>query len=114
VLFGLSRDELRLAPAHGELGILYGSAGQIDTALRHYREAIRYQESMQDRFAAGRTRYNAAATFFDAGRFADAREWAQSALRDFEACENADQDVIRILKLLERIESDLRGTSPPS
>jgi tetratricopeptide (TPR) repeat protein len=103
-----------LASAHSELGILYGSAGQIDTALRHYREAIRYKESMQDRFTAGQTRYNAAATLSDAGRLVDAREWARSALRDFEACENAAQYVVRTLKFLEAIESDLRGTSRPS
>lgn len=57
---------------------------------------------------------NVAATLAPAGRFADAREWDQSALRDFEACENADREVIETLKLLEEIESALRATSPPS
>jgi hypothetical protein len=42
------------------------------------------------------------------------RDWAQAALRDYEACENADQEIVDTLKLLEQIESRLRGTSPPS
>jgi len=43
-----------------------------------------------------------------------AREWAQSALRDFQACENADQEVVNTLKLLEQIESGLQATPPPA
>jgi tetratricopeptide (TPR) repeat protein len=103
-----------LAPTHNQLGNIYGAADQIDAALHHYREAIRYSEAMQDPFAAGQTRYNAAATLSRAGRFADARDWAQSALRDFQACENAEQEIVTTLKLMELIESDLRSTSPPS
>jgi tetratricopeptide (TPR) repeat protein len=103
-----------LATTHNQLGIVYAEAGQIDVALHHYRESIRYCEAMQDRFAAGQTRYNAALGLANAGRFADAREWAQSALRDYQACENADQEVLRTLKLLGWIESALQATSPPS
>jgi tetratricopeptide (TPR) repeat protein len=103
-----------LAITHNQLGNIYGDAGQIDTALRHQRESIRYFDAMQDRFAAGQARSNAAATLARAGRFADAREWAQSALRDFEASENPDQYIVLTLKLLEQIESDLQATSPPS
>jgi hypothetical protein len=62
---------------------------------------------------AGQTRYNAAA-LARAGRFPDAHEWAQSALRDYQASENADQYIVETLKLLEWIESALRATSPPS
>ena len=96
-----------LATTHNQLGNIYGDAEQFDTALRHYRESIRHREAMEDRFGAGQSRFNAAATLADAGRFADARDWAQSALRDFEACENAEQDVVDTLKLLEQIESGL-------
>jgi tetratricopeptide (TPR) repeat protein len=103
-----------LATTHNQLGIIYRHAGQIDTALRHYRESIRYNEGVRDRFGAGETRFNAALALADAGRFADAREWAQSALRDFEACENADQEVVMTLQVLEQIESGLQATSPPS
>jgi tetratricopeptide (TPR) repeat protein len=103
-----------LETTHNQLGVVYAAAGQIDTALHHYGESIRYCETMQDRFGAGTTRRNVALTLADAGRFADARDWAQSALRDYQACENADRYVVKTLKLLERIESRLRATSPPS
>ena len=96
-----------LAITHNQLGLVYEDVGQIDTALRHFRKSIRYNEAMQDRFAAGQTRYNAACALARAGRFPDARDWAQSARRDFEACENAGKEIVDTLKLLERIESDL-------
>src|SRR5664279_1796292 len=94
-----------LATTHHLLGIVHAHAGQIDPALGHYRESIRYFVAMQDRFRAGSSRFNAALALADTGRFADARDWAQSALRDFEACENADRYVVKALKLLELIES---------
>jgi tetratricopeptide (TPR) repeat protein len=103
-----------LDTAHSQLGNICGDAGQIDTALRHYQESIRYKEAMQDRFGAGQSRENAAIVLARAGRFPDALDWAQYALRDFKACENADQEIVDTLKLLELIESGLRGTSPPS
>jgi tetratricopeptide (TPR) repeat protein len=49
-----------LGTTHYQLGILYANGGQIDAALRHYRESIRYCDVMQDRFAAGETRRNVA------------------------------------------------------
>jgi tetratricopeptide (TPR) repeat protein len=103
-----------LATTDNLLGLVYAAAGQIDLALRHYRESIRYSEAMEDRFLAGQSRENAARTLVGAGRFADARDWAQSALRDYQACENVDRYVVKTLKLLEDIESALRATSPPS
>jgi tetratricopeptide (TPR) repeat protein len=103
-----------LATTHQLLGVVYSRAGRIDEALRQYHESIRHREAMQDCFGAGQTRYNAAIALSRAGRLADARDWAQAALRDFEACENADQEVIATLKLLEQIESDLQATPPPS
>lgn len=103
-----------LETTHKQLGTIYGDAGQMDPALRHYRESIRYCEAMQDRFRAGLTRYNVAINLAGVERFLEARDWAQSALRDFKACENAEQEVVNTLKLLEMIESALRATSPPS
>jgi hypothetical protein len=70
--------------------------------------------TMQDRFRAGETRYNAARALARAGRFADARDWAQSALRDYQACNNAEREVVNTLKLLEQIESARQATLPPS
>ena len=103
-----------LATVHNQLGIIYAAAGQADAALRHCREAIRYREAMQDRLGAGQARGNAAIALARAARFGDAREWARSALRDFEACANAEQDVVKTLKLLEEIESALQAPSPQS
>jgi len=102
------------AAVHNQLGKIYNDAQQADAALLHYRESVRYKDAMQDHFGAGRTRENAARALGGASRFADAREWAQAALRDFQASNNADQEVVDTLKLLEQIESALRGTSPPS
>jgi tetratricopeptide (TPR) repeat protein len=99
---------------HNQLGNIYRDVGQIDTALYHYQASIRYCESAQDRFGAGQTRYNAATSLARVGRFAEARDWARAALRDYQACENSEQEIVTTLKLLERIESDLRATSPPS
>jgi tetratricopeptide (TPR) repeat protein len=99
-----------LAVAHNMLGNIYDDAHRLDAALDHYRRAVRYQEAMQDRFGSGQTRYNVAVTLLQAGRFADAREWARAALRDYESCANADQQVIDSAKLLERIESHLPKT----
>ncbi len=102
------------AIAHSQLGFIYGEAGRFDAALRHYRESLRDSEAMRNRFLGGCTRFNAALCLADAGRFADARDWAQAALRDYQACENAEQEIVKTLKLLEQIESGLRATSPPS
>lgn len=99
------------ATAHNQLGNIYADTGQIEAALRHYRESIRYKEAMQDRFGAGGTRCNAARILARKGRFADAHDWARSALRDYESCENADERIVDTLKLLEVIESALQATS---
>ena len=103
-----------LEVTHNQLGVVYRTAEQIDAALLHYQTSIRYCEAMQDRFGAGQTRYNAALMLAEAGLSTDARDWAQAALRDFQACENADQNVVKTLKLLEEIESGLQASSQPS
>jgi tetratricopeptide (TPR) repeat protein len=103
-----------IATTHGLLGVIYADARRIDTALRHFHESIRYFEAMEDRFSAGKIRFNAGRTLGLAGRLTDAREWARSALRDYQACGKADQEVVDTLKLLEQIESDLRASAPLS
>jgi len=103
-----------LAQTHNLLGLIYDEAGQTDGAIGHFRESIRLQEAMQERFGAWPARHNTAVALARSGRFSDARDWARSAFRDVEACENADREVIKTLQLLEEIESRLRATSPPS
>jgi tetratricopeptide (TPR) repeat protein len=113
-LYETPEDALQdLATAHSRLGIIYGEIGDTETSLRHHGESIRYYEAMQDRFGAASARYNAARLLSQAARFADARDWAQAALRDYEACANTDQEVVDTVKLLEQIESDLRANAPP-
>jgi tetratricopeptide (TPR) repeat protein len=102
------------ATVHSQLGNVYMAAGRIDVALGQYTESVRYSEAIDGRFGAGLTRHNAAVTLAGVGRFADAHDWAQAALRDFEATENAERYVVEALKLLEQIESARQATSPPS
>lgn len=109
-----SNAVLNLATAHNQLGIVYSDAGQIDAALTHLRESIRYKEDAGDRFGAATTRFNAALVLAGAGRFTDARDWARSAMRDFEACEDADEEIVRTTQLLQAIESEIPKTAPPS
>ena len=102
-----------LAVTHNELGNVYTDGGQLDRALDHYRQSVRYEEGLGNRFGAGETRLNATLALLRAGHLADAKEWARAALRDFEACENADQEVVRTTQLLELIESRLQAQSQP-
>jgi tetratricopeptide (TPR) repeat protein len=102
-----------LAITHHQLGSICHDGGQLDIALDHYREAVRYEERQGNRFGAGQTRYNVAVTLFRDDRFADARDWARAALRDYETCANADQEVIKTAKLVAQIESALQATPPP-
>lgn len=100
--------------AHNQLGMTYSAAGQVEMALSYYSKSVRYCEAMQDPFAAGQTRMNAAILLANSDRLGDAREWARAALRDFQASPNADQDVVKTLRLLEQIESYLQANSPQS
>ncbi len=58
-------------------------------------------------------RRNVALMLDGQGRSNEARHWALSALRDFQASENADKQVVTTLKLLEQIELGLQAPSPP-
>jgi tetratricopeptide (TPR) repeat protein len=100
---------------HNQLGIIYKEAhtwelGQflekknrdfVELALKHYREAIRVHELEGDDFAAGSVRYNVAALLHDAGRLSDAREYADSAMRDFEGY--GDRAAVQMQKTKELI-----------
>jgi tetratricopeptide (TPR) repeat protein len=64
--------------------MIYRNAGDIDRALPHYRESIRYEEAQGNVYGAARTRFNVALALAHSGRVADAREYARAALRNFE------------------------------
>jgi tetratricopeptide (TPR) repeat protein len=73
-----------LAVNHGQLGIIYKTAGDFERALEHYRKSISYHETAGDVYSVARTRRNVALALSSSGRFADAKEYALAALRNFE------------------------------
>lgn len=95
-----------LAVVHNQLGNIYRDAGDLDRALHHYREGIGYDEASDNFYGAGQTRGNVARALRDAGRLADAREYAHAALRNFEGYgEGAAADIERTRGLIGEIES---------
>ncbi len=74
-----------VAVAHYQLGLIYGSAGNPDRAVQHYREAVQRFEQAGDLLKAARTRLNVAIALSNAGRRADGLEYAEAALRGFES-----------------------------
>jgi tetratricopeptide (TPR) repeat protein len=95
----------QLAVAHNQLGGIYDNAGDLDRALLHYRESIRYNDSAGDLYGAAGTRYNVALALMDAGRLADAREYAGAALRNYQTYgASAQKEIQDTLDLLSRID----------
>lgn len=72
-----------LAVAHNQLGNIYNDAGDLDRALTHYREAVRYFEAAGDVYHAATVRFNVAIGLANAGRVPDALAYAQAALQGF-------------------------------
>jgi hypothetical protein len=71
---------------HALLGSLYGEAGDLERALRHYRKAVAGFEALGDRWEAAYTRRNVAVDLFNAGYYrylVDAQEFARAAWGDF-------------------------------
>ena len=99
-----------LATIHNQLGIIYIYLGDLDGALSHYRKSIRYKEMAGNLYGAGITRFNIGLDLANAGRLADAREYAHAALRNFEAFRNrAAEEIQQTQSLIERIERDIEG-----
>jgi tetratricopeptide (TPR) repeat protein len=74
-----------LAIVHNALGAAYmDGAGDIDSALPHFRKAIRYFEAADDLYHSALVRCNVASSLARNGRLADARDYAAAALRNFE------------------------------
>jgi tetratricopeptide (TPR) repeat protein len=80
--------------AHHQLGVNYRVAGNVERALYHYRQDIRYCEEAGDTYGAGHGRRSAALALLHAGRLDDARAYAEAALANFNFFgERAAEDV---------------------
>jgi tetratricopeptide (TPR) repeat protein len=94
-----------LATAHNQLGGIYYAAGQMDRALYHYNQSIRYEEQRGNLYGAGQTRFNVAIVLESAGRFQDALSYARAALRNYQTYGNrAAADIQNAKNLIARIE----------
>ena len=90
---------------HNQLGNIYSEARDIDRALQHYRQDIRYCEEAGDQFGAGETRYNVALALRDAGRLDDARAYAEAALANYQPFgERATAQIQRTGRLIAAID----------
>jgi tetratricopeptide (TPR) repeat protein len=74
-----------LATTHGQLGVVYREAADLDHSVLHCREAIQLFEQAEDPFRAALARGNMATSLLLAGRRKDALEYAEAALRGFES-----------------------------
>ena len=96
------------AITHDQLGSIYRFGGDIDRALPHYREAIRYENLQGDTYGAAGTCYNVALALEQSGRLLDACEYARAA-RDGFASSGAAEWVQNAQWLIERIDKALDG-----
>ncbi|MBC8449047.1 MAG: CHAT domain-containing protein [Chloroflexi bacterium] len=99
-----------LAIAHHQLGNIYGSAGDLEQSVHHFREAIRYCEACGNLYAAAEARRNVAVLLANDSRLADAREYAHAALRNYQTYgDRAETEIQEIQQLIEWIEAYLQG-----
>lgn len=102
-----------LAVTHNQLGVIYERAGDVGRALGHYQESVRYEELQGNLFGAAQTRFNVALLLAQAGRLADARAYARTALRNYETFgDRADAQIQQTQQLLAAIEHHLQN--PPT
>jgi len=66
-----------LAVTHNQLGVIYKNAGDLERALYHYNESVRYKEIAGNIYAAGTTRFNVALALAQNGRLSDALLYAR-------------------------------------
>jgi tetratricopeptide (TPR) repeat protein len=101
--------------AHNQLGVIFRRVGDIDRALQHYQQDIRYCEQAGDIFGAGLTRENVAIALLQADRVADARAYAEAALANFRTFGDRAADRIqnaeRLLALIAQAEAQHRTPS---
>lgn len=97
-----------LAVTHGQLGGIYGVAGEIEKAMEHNRESIRYEELQGNLYGAGQTRFNVAVDLLERRRFGDALEYAKAALASFESYgDRARAEIEKTKGLIAEIEEEM-------
>jgi tetratricopeptide (TPR) repeat protein len=95
---------------HHMLGVVYSTVGDIDRALPHYREAIRYRERQGDNYRAAQTRFNVALALAQTGRLQDAREYALAARAGYGSFgPAAAMEVQKAQELIEQIDHAMAG-----
>jgi tetratricopeptide (TPR) repeat protein len=93
-----------LAITHNQLGFIYLAAVDLDRAVHHLRQAIYFFDAQGDQFNAAGTRVNIALNLLFAGRREDALEYANAALRGFEAFgDRAGDQIQKTRRLIEEI-----------
>ena len=98
-----------LAKTHNALAAVCDYSGRFEEALRHYQLAIRYKDELGDIYSAAQFRRNVALNLIDAGRLADALEYARSAQEKFEACvQTGAKEVQETQDLIVKLEEALR------
>lgn len=104
-----------LATVHSQLGIIYGYADDLDTALTHYKKSIYYMKRSENSYGAGHNRFNAAISLALHEQLGDALLYAQAALRDYEHVgAGATADIDRTKQLIAFIERRLSAGGSPS
>jgi tetratricopeptide (TPR) repeat protein len=95
---------------HHQLGAIFFHANNVKLSLLHYGEAIRYFELQGKFYDAANTRYNTALALFKKGRFEDALEYANAALRNYQTFGNrAIEEINKTWELIAYIEHEKTG-----
>jgi tetratricopeptide (TPR) repeat protein len=99
-----------LATTNNQIGVTYAELGDVNQALSHWRESIRYKEESDNHYGAGTTRYNIALALAKNGRLDEALIYTRAALANFEpygAGAAADiEDAQRLIANIERAQAD--------
>ena len=104
-----SSDYESLAKHNLQYGHASYSMGDIDRALPHYREAIRYDQLRRNTFGAAKTRFNLAIALRDVGRLGESRRYAVAAFGELQRLDGPiSEDLFeRARKLVMNIEARL-------
>ncbi len=106
---------VEVGTVHNALGVIYRRVGDIDRALQHYQQDIRYSEQANDIFGAGQTRFNVALALTDAQRFDDARTYAKASLANFQSFGDRAAEYIekaeQLLAAIDEAEAEQQGKS---